>query len=87
MFAWRPGRGEAALQQTSLAPGEDDAAKMGQDYGERKVLCLARASAARFLLRSPDPVERLAWDAVLSEKEAQLGRMFLHVAHGVQLEL
>src|ERR1700687_5806993 len=46
-----------------------------------------RASEARVILRSPDPVERLAWDAVLPEKEAQLGRMFLHVAHSVQLEL
>src|SRR5260370_855285 len=50
-------------------------------------LAPARASEARFLLRSRDPVERLARDAVLSEKEAQLGRMFLHVTHGVQLEL
>src|SRR6266568_4913282 len=47
----------------------------------------ARASVARFFLRSRDPVERLARDAVLSEKEAQLGRVFLHVAQGVQLEL
>jgi TPP-dependent pyruvate/acetoin dehydrogenase alpha subunit len=46
-----------------------------------------RASEARFILRLRDPVERLARDAVLSEKEAQLGRMFLHVTHGVQLEL
>jgi hypothetical protein len=46
-----------------------------------------RASEARFLLRLPNPVERLAWDAVLSKKEAQLGRMFLDVAHGVQQEL
>jgi hypothetical protein len=46
-----------------------------------------RASEARFILRSPDPVERLARDIVLSQKEAQLGRMFLDVAHGVQLEL
>jgi len=46
-----------------------------------------RASEARFILRSWDPVERLVRDAVPSEKEAQLGRMFLHVAHGVQLEL
>ena len=29
-----------------------------------------------------NPVERLVRDAVLPEKEAQLGRMFLHVAHG-----
>ena len=43
------------------------------------------ASAARFILRSRDPVERLLRDGVLSEKEAQLGRMFLHVAHVVQL--
>jgi len=44
-------------------------------------------SATRFTLRSRDPVERLVRDAVLSEKEAQLGCMFLHVTHGVQLEL
>ncbi len=45
-----------------------------------------RASEARFILRLPDPVESLARDSVLSQKEAQLGRMFLHVAQGVQLE-
>jgi hypothetical protein len=43
-------------------------------------------SAARFILRSHDPVERLVRDAVLSEKEAQLGRMFRHVTHSVQQE-
>jgi hypothetical protein len=42
--------------------------------------------AARFILRSRDPVERLVRDSVLAEKEAQLGRMFLHMAHGEQLE-
>jgi hypothetical protein len=47
-------------------------------------LRLARASATRFILRSRDPVERLVRDAVLSEKEAQLGRVFLYVTHGVQ---
>ena len=31
---------------------------------------------AHFILRLPDPVERLARDTVLSEKEAQLSRMF-----------
>ncbi len=46
-----------------------------------------RASEALFILRLPNPVERLARDAVLSQKEAQLGRMFLDVAQGVQLEL
>ncbi len=46
-----------------------------------------RASETRFILRSRDPVERLVWDAVLSEKEAQLGRMFLHVTHAVQEQL
>jgi hypothetical protein len=46
-----------------------------------------RASEARCILRSRDPVECLAWDAVPSEKEAQLGRMFLHVTHGVQEQL
>jgi hypothetical protein len=43
-----------------------------------------RASEACFLLRTLNPVERLARDGVLSEKEAQLSRMFLHVAQGVQ---
>jgi hypothetical protein len=52
----------------------------------RRVAHSARAkSAVGVPLRSPDPVKRLVRDAVLSEKEAQLGRMFLHVAHGVQL--
>ncbi len=45
----------------------------------------ARASEARFILRLPDPVERLARDTVLSQKEAQLGRMFLDVAQVVEL--
>jgi hypothetical protein len=45
------------------------------------------ALAARFILRPRDPVERLVRDGMLSEKEAQLGRVFLHVAHIVQLEL
>jgi hypothetical protein len=43
-----------------------------------------RASEACFLLRTQNPVERLVRDGVLSEKEAQLSRMFLHVAQGVQ---
>jgi hypothetical protein len=47
---------------------------------------LARASEARCILGSRDPVERFVWDGVLSEKEAQLGSMFLHVAHGMQEE-
>ena len=46
-----------------------------------------RTSETRSILRSWDPVERLVRDAVPPEKEAQLGRMFLDVAHGVQLEL
>ena len=46
-----------------------------------------RPSIARFLLRLPDPVERLVRDGVLSEKEAQLGRMFLDVAQIVELQL
>lgn len=33
-------------------------------------------------LHSRDPVERLVRDTVLSEKEAQLGRMFLYMTHG-----
>src|SRR5207248_1328941 len=45
-----------------------------------------RASPARFILRLPHPVEPLARDAVLSQKDPQLGRMFLDVAQGVQLE-
>jgi hypothetical protein len=43
-----------------------------------------RASEARFLLRTQHPVERLVRDGVLSEKEAQLRRVFLHMAQGVQ---
>jgi hypothetical protein len=46
-----------------------------------------RASVARFILGSRDPVERLVRDAALSEKEAQLGRMFLDVAQIVELQL
>lgn len=38
-------------------------------------------------LRSRDPVEIRVPDGVLSEKEAQLGRMFLNVAHIVELQL
>ena len=38
-------------------------------------------------IRSRDPVERLVRDGMLSEKEAQLGRMFLHVAQIVELQL
>ena len=45
-----------------------------------------RASETRCMLRLRNPVECLARDAVLSEKEAQSGRMFLHVAHGQQEE-
>ena len=37
-----------------------------------------------FLLRTLNPVERLARDGVLSEKEAQLSHMFLYVAQSVQ---
>ncbi len=47
---------------------------------------LKRLVAVRFILGSRDPVERLVRNAVLSEEEAQLGSMFLHVAHGAQLE-
>jgi hypothetical protein len=43
--------------------------------------------AARVTLRSRDPVEVRIRDGVLSEKEAQLGRMFLDVAHIVELQL
>ena len=43
-----------------------------------------RASEAHFLLRSSDPAERFVRDAVLAEKEAQLGCVFLYVAQGVQ---
>ena len=43
-----------------------------------------KRSEACSLLRTLNPVERLARDGVLSQKEAQLSRMFLHVAQGVQ---
>src|SRR5579872_6201131 len=41
--------------------------------------------AVSVALRSRNPVECLVRDAMLSEKEAQLGGMFLHVAHVVEL--
>ena len=58
---------------------------MGKNAQE---MCKWEKSALKpacFLLRTLNPVERLARDGVLSEKETQLGRMFLHVAHSVQL--
>lgn len=54
---------------------------------KRSKTCKWEKSALKpvcFLLRTLNPVERLAWDGVLSEKEAQLSRMFLHMAQGVQ---
>src|SRR5579884_1601989 len=42
-------------------------------------------SVTRFAFRSPNPVERLVGDAVLAKEEAQLGRVFLHMTHAVQL--
>ncbi len=47
----------------------------------------AHASEACFLLRSHDPVDRLVGDGVLSQKETQLGRMFLHVTQIIELQL
>ena len=60
--------------------------RVGECEGEPTGSPLAppRASEARSILRSRDPVERLVRDGVLSEKEAQLGCVFLHVAQGVQ---
>ena len=49
-------------------------------------LC-ARLVAAGFILRSRDPGEVRVRDGVLAEEEAQLGRMFLDVAHVVELQL
>ena len=46
-----------------------------------------RLLAARFALRSRNPVERLVRDAMLAEHEAQLSRMFLHMAQIVELQL
>ncbi len=46
-----------------------------------------RLVAARATIRSRDPVEVRVRDGVLSEKEAHLGRMFLDVAHSVELHL
>jgi hypothetical protein len=61
VFAWWPGRGEAAPRQTSLAPREDDAAKMGKDYGERKVLSGSQVVSTPFLCFSPlAPCARLS---------------------------
>ena len=45
-----------------------------------------RASEVCFLLRTQHPVDRVARDGVLSEKETQLCRMFLYVAQRVQQE-
>jgi hypothetical protein len=72
----------SSMQDPNFEPVRD-----GKGGSISSPLAPLRASVARFLLRSRDPVERLARDAVLSQKEAQLGRMFLHVAQGVQLEL
>jgi hypothetical protein len=49
-------------------------------------LLKSRLAAVRFTLRSRNPVERGVGDTVLSEKEAQLGRMFLDVAQIVELQ-
>src|SRR2546423_3801418 len=46
-----------------------------------------RLVAARVTLRSRDPVEVRVRDGVLPEEEAQLGSMFLDVAHIVELQL
>src|ERR1051326_2524234 len=62
-------------------------AKPGSNAVEPTPRLLQLGRGGSFILRLPDPVERLARDAVLSQKEAQLGRMFLDVAQGVQLEL
>src|SRR5438045_2224282 len=45
-----------------------------------------RSVVARFSLHSRDPVEVRGRDGVLSEEEAQLGRMFLDVAQTVELQ-
>src|SRR6476660_5567011 len=45
-----------------------------------------RLLAARFSLHSRDPVEVCGRDGVLSEEEAQLGRVFLDVAQTVELQ-
>ncbi len=70
-----------------LVSGREDACLGMQRRPDGEPTGASANSEARFILRSPDPVERLVRDGVLSEKEAQLGRMFLHVTHGVQLEL
>jgi hypothetical protein len=46
-----------------------------------------RLVAARITLRSRDPVEVRVRDGMLSEKESQLGRMFLDVAQIVEVQL
>jgi len=72
-------RGRHSEDGTGLRREEGPICESGGEHS-LPLLQSTRASAARFLLRSRDPVERLARDGVLSQKEAQLGRMF--GAHG-----
>ena len=58
--------------------------RMGQKRSETGTWEKSALKLACFLLRTLNPVERLVRDGVLSEKEAQLSRMFLHMAQGVQ---
>src|SRR5207248_6247148 len=70
-----------------IVPRSADSLQGGHELIEKVRDGPKRASVVRFLLRLRDPVERLARNAVLSQKETQLGRVFLDVAQGVQLEL
>jgi hypothetical protein len=55
-----------------------------QERATCQVALSACLVAARFTLRSRHRYERLVWDAVLSEEEAQVSRVFLDVAQIVQ---
>jgi len=57
----------------------------GAKYSIRQLSLQVPSVVIWFTLRSRNPVERLVRDAVLSEEEAQMGRVFLDVAQIVHL--
>jgi hypothetical protein len=76
---------EASLRP--FPPGAPLSAVSPHHWSQSDPIDHLRASASRFILRLPDPVEQLVRDGVLSKKEAQLGRMFLDVAQIIELQL
>lgn len=50
-------------------------------------LCQRLAAAGIIILCACHPVERLVRDTVLPKQEAQLGDMFLDMAHAIHLQL